>query len=177
MISAPLPAPGPPSRARAGLPFVTFPSLPSRLSSLWQAGTLAKHGVELIGAKLGPIRKAEDRLLFKEAMERIGLKCAESGACNTCGGPPAAVAQNRPEREKERARFSASGAFSPGGVGTAARERRAPRHGRRTRAERSLWALHSLPALPRARSSSASDRASWIRPPPPAQPGGVPQGG
>lgn len=49
-----------------------------------QSGVLKKHNVELIGAKLGAIQMAEDRLLFKEAMERIGLKCAESGACTTC---------------------------------------------------------------------------------------------
>ena len=37
------------------------------------AGVLEKFGVELIGAKLEAIKKAEDRLLFKDAMNKIGL--------------------------------------------------------------------------------------------------------
>jgi carbamoyl-phosphate synthase large subunit len=41
-------------------------------------GTLARLGVELIGAKEEAIAKAEDRLLFREAMERIGLSCPRS---------------------------------------------------------------------------------------------------
>ncbi|MGC9527573.1 MAG: carbamoyl-phosphate synthase large subunit [Limnospira sp.] len=42
-------------------------------------GVLDKYGVELIGAKLEAIEKAEDRLLFKQAMEKIGVKCCPSG--------------------------------------------------------------------------------------------------
>ncbi|HJV35113.1 carbamoyl-phosphate synthase large subunit, partial [Geomonas sp.] len=42
-------------------------------------GTLEKFGVELIGAKLPAIKKAEDRTLFKEAMVRIGLDIPRSG--------------------------------------------------------------------------------------------------
>ena len=41
--------------------------------ALAEAGTLDKYGVELIGAKLDVIKKGEDRKLFAEAMERIGL--------------------------------------------------------------------------------------------------------
>ncbi|HRY06465.1 MAG TPA: carbamoyl-phosphate synthase large subunit [Hyphomicrobiaceae bacterium] len=37
-------------------------------------GTLEKYGVELIGAKAEAIDKAEDRRLFREAMDRIGLE-------------------------------------------------------------------------------------------------------
>ncbi|HKH75819.1 MAG TPA: carbamoyl-phosphate synthase large subunit [Rubrobacteraceae bacterium] len=37
-----------------------------------------EHGVELLGASVESIRKAEDRLLFRDAMERIGLKVPES---------------------------------------------------------------------------------------------------
>lgn len=51
--------------------------------ALAEAGTLDKHGVELIGAKLDAINKAEDRQLFKEAMEKIGLKTPPSGTANT----------------------------------------------------------------------------------------------
>ncbi|GFO61398.1 carbamoyl-phosphate synthase (glutamine-hydrolyzing) [Geomonas silvestris] len=42
-------------------------------------GTLEKFGVELIGAKLPAIKKAEDRTLFKEAMQKIGLGIPRSG--------------------------------------------------------------------------------------------------
>ena len=40
---------------------------------LAEKGILAKFGVELIGAKIEAIKKAEDRILFKEAVEKIGL--------------------------------------------------------------------------------------------------------
>src|SRR3954447_22240704 len=45
---------------------------------LHERGTLDEHGVELLGASVSSIRKAEDRLLFREAMERIGLRVPES---------------------------------------------------------------------------------------------------
>ncbi len=41
---------------------------------LHYAGILEKHGVELIGAKAEAIEMAEDRKLFREAMDRIGLE-------------------------------------------------------------------------------------------------------
>ncbi|MEI7816863.1 MAG: carbamoyl-phosphate synthase large subunit [Desulfuromonadales bacterium] len=44
-----------------------------------EAGILEKFGVELIGAKLPAIKKAEDRTLFKAAMEKIGLAVPNSG--------------------------------------------------------------------------------------------------
>jgi carbamoyl-phosphate synthase large subunit len=46
---------------------------------LSQDGTLDRYGVELIGAKLDAIRVAEDRLLFKRAMQEIGLMVPRSG--------------------------------------------------------------------------------------------------
>ena len=42
--------------------------------ALDDAGVLAKFGVELIGAKRAAIEMAEDRKLFREAMDRIGLE-------------------------------------------------------------------------------------------------------
>ncbi len=45
---------------------------------LADAGILDKFGIELIGAKLEAIKKAEDRLLFKDAMARIGLDVPKS---------------------------------------------------------------------------------------------------
>jgi carbamoyl-phosphate synthase large subunit len=47
--------------------------------ALAKNGALARHGVELIGAQLEAIEKAEDRLLFKEAMERVGVELPRSG--------------------------------------------------------------------------------------------------
>src|ERR1039457_7149103 len=47
--------------------------------SVAEAGILEKFGVELIGAKLPAIKKAEDRTLFKAAMEKIGLSVPNSG--------------------------------------------------------------------------------------------------
>jgi len=44
-----------------------------------EMGILEKFGVELIGAKLPAIKKAEDRTLFKEAMQKIGLGIPKSG--------------------------------------------------------------------------------------------------
>lgn len=46
---------------------------------LAKTGVLAQYGVELIGAKLAAIEMAEDRLLFKEAMARIGVPVCPSG--------------------------------------------------------------------------------------------------
>ena len=43
------------------------------------SGVLSKYGVQLIGAQVDAIRKAEDRLLFKEAMARVGLESPRSG--------------------------------------------------------------------------------------------------
>ncbi|HEX7288015.1 MAG TPA: hypothetical protein VF532_17655, partial [Candidatus Angelobacter sp.] len=45
---------------------------------LADSGVLEKYNVELIGAQLKAIKKAEDRLLFKDAMNRIGLEVPRS---------------------------------------------------------------------------------------------------
>ncbi len=42
--------------------------------ALAEAGVLEKYGVEMIGAKAEAIEMAEDRKLFREAMDRIGLE-------------------------------------------------------------------------------------------------------
>jgi carbamoyl-phosphate synthase large subunit len=49
---------------------------------LSDAGILDRFSVELIGAKLEAIKKAEDRLLFKDAMIRIGLEVSKSALVN-----------------------------------------------------------------------------------------------
>ncbi|MBN2192142.1 MAG: carbamoyl-phosphate synthase large subunit [Polyangiaceae bacterium] len=48
-----------------------------------ERGVLSRHGVELIGAQVDAIRRAEDRLLFKEAMSAAGLECPRSGYART----------------------------------------------------------------------------------------------
>ena len=47
--------------------------------SLAQSGKLKQYGVELIGADLPAIEKAEDRQMFKEAMAKINLSVCPSG--------------------------------------------------------------------------------------------------
>jgi carbamoyl-phosphate synthase large subunit len=47
--------------------------------ALAKNGALARHGVGLIGASLEAIEKAEDRQLFKDAMNRIGVQMPRSG--------------------------------------------------------------------------------------------------
>lgn len=84
-------------------------------------GILDKFGVELIGAKLPAIEMAEDRTLFKQAMERIGVPVPRSGLAHnfqealeiveyvrypaiirpsfTLGGTGGGIAYNREEYE------------------------------------------------------------------------------
>ena len=47
--------------------------------SLAESGALERHGVELIGAKIPAINKAENRDLFKKAIADIGLEVPKSG--------------------------------------------------------------------------------------------------
>jgi len=90
--------------------------------SLAESGVLDKFGVELIGAKLPAIKKAEDRKLFKDAMLKIGLHVPRSGIAHsmkeawsvvdeigfpviirpafTLGGTGGSVAYNREEFEE-----------------------------------------------------------------------------
>ncbi|OUC12806.1 MAG: carbamoyl phosphate synthase large subunit [Alkalinema sp. CACIAM 70d] len=51
--------------------------------TLAKNGVLDRYNVELIGAKLPAIEMAEDRKLFKEAMERIGVGVCPSGLAET----------------------------------------------------------------------------------------------
>ena len=51
--------------------------------ALAQSGVLDEYGVELIGAKLDAIQKAEDRELFKKAMQEIGLSVPTSGIAHS----------------------------------------------------------------------------------------------
>jgi carbamoyl-phosphate synthase large subunit len=48
-------------------------------TQLARSGVLERHGVEMIGADLDAINRAEDRGLFKETMESIGLEVPQAG--------------------------------------------------------------------------------------------------
>jgi carbamoyl-phosphate synthase large subunit len=90
--------------------------------SLHEMGILRKYGVELIGASFEAIQKAEDRNLFRKAMEKLGLTVPRSGYIRsleealrvipeigypaiirpsfTLGGTGAGIAYNREEFEE-----------------------------------------------------------------------------
>ena len=75
------------ARMRAMGKFAVLPTVGGQTAlnlavDLADAGVLDKYGVELIGAKLEAIKKAEDRLLFKDAMNRIGLDMPKSELVN-----------------------------------------------------------------------------------------------
>ena len=51
--------------------------------ALFNDGTLAKYDVEMIGADAEAIDKAEDRIKFRDAMDKIGLESARSGIAHS----------------------------------------------------------------------------------------------
>ncbi|HMA51845.1 MAG TPA: carbamoyl-phosphate synthase large subunit, partial [Magnetospirillaceae bacterium] len=55
-------------------------------------GTLEKFGVEMIAAKRDVIAKAEDRLLFRDAMDKIGLESPKSKVVRNIGEAREAMA-------------------------------------------------------------------------------------
>ena len=61
--------------------------------ALAEQGILQKYGVRLIGASLDAINKAEDRKLFKQAMEKIGLELPRAGIATTMEEARALVKQ------------------------------------------------------------------------------------
>jgi carbamoyl-phosphate synthase large subunit len=52
---------------------------------LYRSGVLTKHKVRLIGANADAIAKGEDRQLFKESMQKIGLDVPRSGSAHDMG--------------------------------------------------------------------------------------------
>ncbi len=70
-------------RPDAILPTVGGQTALNLAKDLHAAGVLDKYNVELIGAKIEAIDKAEDRELFKQAMKKIGLTLPESYVVNT----------------------------------------------------------------------------------------------
>ncbi|MBN8614181.1 MAG: carbamoyl-phosphate synthase large subunit [Deltaproteobacteria bacterium] len=61
--------------------------------ALHASGALEKYGVELLGANVEAINKAEDRELFKQAMEKIGLGVCRARTAKTLEEADAAVAE------------------------------------------------------------------------------------
>jgi carbamoyl-phosphate synthase large subunit len=59
--------------------------------TLERTGVLKKHNVEMIGANADVIEKAEHRLKFRDAMDKIGLESPRSRLCNTMDEAMAAL--------------------------------------------------------------------------------------
>src|SRR2546421_9138362 len=71
-----------PSAGFAVLPTVGGQTALNLAVELSDGGVLDKYNVQLIGANIAAIKKAEDRLFFKDAMQRIGLDVPKSALVN-----------------------------------------------------------------------------------------------
>src|ERR1700683_5068268 len=71
-----------PSAGLAILPTVGGQTALNLAIELADGGVLEKYDVHLIGAQISAIKKAEDRLFFKDAMQRIGLDVPKSALVN-----------------------------------------------------------------------------------------------
>jgi len=74
------------ARGRPGI-FAVLPTVGGQTAlnlavELADSGVLEKYGAPLIGAQLDAIKKGEDRLLFKDAMTKIGLEVPKSTLVN-----------------------------------------------------------------------------------------------
>src|SRR6187402_2450673 len=70
-------------RPDAVLPTVGGQTALNLAVALAERGILEKYGVRLIGASIDAIKVAEDRLLFRNAMEEIGVEVPRSGVAKT----------------------------------------------------------------------------------------------
>jgi carbamoyl-phosphate synthase large subunit len=70
-------------RPDAVLPTVGGQTALNLAVALHERGILAKYGVKLIGASVDAIKVAEDRLLFRNAMEEIGVEVPSSGVAKS----------------------------------------------------------------------------------------------
>lgn len=73
-------------KPQALLPTVGGQTALNLTKTLAENGTLERHNVELIGAKMTSIDLAEDRQLFKDAMLEIGLSCPPSEVVHSVEG-------------------------------------------------------------------------------------------
>jgi carbamoyl-phosphate synthase large subunit len=74
--------------------------------SLQRAGVLERYGVEMIGARAAAIDKAEDRELFRKAMEKIGLETPRSRLAD-------AAVLKRADRERYKSEITRIEAENP----------------------------------------------------------------
>src|SRR5580658_2988773 len=70
-------------RPQAILPTLGGQTALNLAMKLSHEGVLARLGIEMLGAKPDSIAKAEDRALFKAAMEKIGLTCPRAGVAHS----------------------------------------------------------------------------------------------
>src|SRR6187401_3711447 len=70
-------------RPDAVLPTVGGQTALNLAVQLHELGILQKYGVKLIGAQIDAIKVAEDRLLFRNAMEEIGVEVPKSGVARS----------------------------------------------------------------------------------------------
>ena len=102
-------------RPDAVLPTVGGQTALNLAVALHEKGMLAKYGVELIGAQIDAIKVGEDRLLFRDAMEEIGLDVPRSGLARSLDE----ALEHRPatpgfrRSSARRSRLAASAAASP----------------------------------------------------------------
>jgi len=61
--------------------------------ALHDAGTLSKHGVQVLGTPIAAIRDTEDRQLFVERLAEISVKTARSRACHSLADARDAIRQ------------------------------------------------------------------------------------
>ncbi|TEU02631.1 carbamoyl-phosphate synthase large subunit, partial [Candidatus Aerophobetes bacterium] len=52
-------------------------------ASLYKSGVLEKYGVELIGVRADAIERGEDRITFKETMDKLGISVPKSAPCHS----------------------------------------------------------------------------------------------
>ena len=78
--------------------------------ALSENGALKRHGVELIGANEESISKAEDRQLFRDAMDKIGLNTPRSAVVNS-------LEEARKEMEHIGLPIIIRPSFTMGGIG------------------------------------------------------------
>jgi carbamoyl-phosphate synthase large subunit len=71
-----------PAKGFAVLPTVGGQTALNLAVELSDSGVLDKYGVQLVGANIAAIKKAEDRLYFKDAMQKIGLDVPKSALVN-----------------------------------------------------------------------------------------------
>src|SRR5438034_4330009 len=72
-------------RPDAVLPTLGGQTALNAAAALHNAGTLARHGVELIGASIEAIMAGEDRQRFKDIVTGLGAEVPRSRACHTMG--------------------------------------------------------------------------------------------